>query len=468
MHYLDTVYNLEPYIMEEIDSAVDLISEAKTTPIDIFNKYFRLGSSYAEKAASGGVEGVPTVIKARTKQEETNGAVDLFGANGKPLSEKIKLGEAVEVILITTLPDSLLLPVSISNKKLHLPARVFVHIKNLAKYGVTVQKESIKLKPSDLIETETEYDVEDLISAVKDHVDKDNDIEDDFKIIIGEFLDIAESGEANRYVVGAKKYETAITNYLGEILAPICLVREHFISGQVDDAEEYLLAPFNTKWSELKILFPGSKTNQLADSILKDDSVEIMVSSKAGRGAEASVKSMSDILARMDENEIDNIKTKYKDDYEDLDIIARSNFINGPLDLGIKYKIIKPKDKTFIQTAIKDKNPIPISLQKVAQLYSADTERIEYNSGYHLLAAVAHNVSKIINERKSFPDTIRAIMNKSSLVQLHMKVQSKGDSLAIRTFELKYPPRFDKKISLSAHKTYFASGSKGKYTFKLH
>ena len=45
-------------------------------------------------------------------------------------------------------------------------------------------------------------------------------------------------------------------------------------------------------------------------------------------------------------------------------------------------------------------------------------------------------------------------------------IKRKND-LAIDTFKIKYPPKFEGKITLDSKKNYFATGIKGKFTFKI-
>jgi len=130
--------------------------------------------------------------------------------------------------------------------------------------------------------------------------------------------------------------------------------------------------------------------------------------------------------------------------------------------------LIDEEGRDRIIAAIKNKDKeVPPEFEELASKLKANQDNPNYNSGLHVLAVLASDVAEVVNDRGTFGDMVRGILNNSSMVQLHLKMKVKGEDMAIKEFGVKYPPQFEGTILLDSKKNYFSSGIKGRYSFKI-
>lgn len=89
------------------------------------------------------------------------------------------------------------------------------------------------------------------------------------------------------------------------------------------------------------------------------------------------------------------------------------------------------------------------------------------NFYFHALAAVAHKVAEYINENTNFGEDASKILNNGALVQVYTEAADKGTRWVITNFHTHWPSDTVSDVKFSAGKTYYSTGIKGNFTFKI-
>lgn len=266
---------------------------------------------------------------------------------------------------------------------------------------------------------------------------------------------------------------SAFRDYFCEILQPIALQRGQYTGNAGEAAEIFLGGSFDGTL----ISFDDSKTAGLSDSIMtNEEGKSIKVSSKGGKGATAStsnlVNSVNELAATPNGQKL---LDKYADTIEILREVQKQGQAGAPLYLGVKYGIIDEQDAETIKGL---KKMGPVQLDKINQLdisknliklaRGRNTDNPEnVNLYYHLMAAIAHKAAEEVNDKTDFSKAAADILNNGALVQVYTKAKEKSGSWTLDEFETVYPGESIKGVYLSAGKTYYSTGIKGNYTFKI-
>lgn len=265
----------------------------------------------------------------------------------------------------------------------------------------------------------------------------------------------------------------AFNNYFSEILQPCALVLGKKVSGNANDAESIFLTEGG--YNSCTITFGAGPNEQLFDSKLVNASGQsIIISSKsagANKSSAAGLKDKFDEAAKSPEGS--KIVEKYKDTVEVLNTILEGGYINGPLNLGIKYGIIDSNDADIVRK-IKKLPPGPIlgtgtlseNLEKLYQEKTgADASRII--PFYHLLAVIAYKVADHVNKNTNFAEAASKILNHSGYIKMTSKLSESGDFIIINSFTATYPGDSVQSIKLDAGKNYYSTGNKGNFNFQI-
>ena len=95
------------------------------------------------------------------------------------------------------------------------------------------------------------------------------------------------------------------------------------------------------------------------------------------------------------------------------------------------------------------------------------TDPDNVNLYYHLMAAVASKAAAEVNDKTNFSSAAADILNNGALVQMYTKATSGSTTWTLQEFDTIYPSKSIKGIYLSSVKTYYSTGIKGNYTFKI-
>lgn len=266
---------------------------------------------------------------------------------------------------------------------------------------------------------------------------------------------------------------TGFRDYFCEILQPMALQVGSFVGNAGEAAERFMDGSF----SDSLISFDSAKNAGLSDSILtKDDGKYIKISTKGGKGANASVKNLLDSLNELEQGPNGaKLKEKYQDTIELIQTISEKGQVMAPLYLGEKYGIIDDADVLAIKNLRNvgpvnlkniDKMNISKNLKKLAKERETDTPE-RTNLFYHLLASVAHLAAIKVNDDTDFSKAASDILNNGALVQVYTKAKQNNNTWTLEQFDTVYPGQSIKGVYLSAGKNYFSTGIKGNYTFKI-
>lgn len=270
---------------------------------------------------------------------------------------------------------------------------------------------------------------------------------------------------------------TAFRDYFCEILQPIALQTGMFDGNGLDAANKFLGVD---SFAGTRISFSFDKTAGLADSELSlPDGRSIKVSSKGAQGATASVGNLLNVIRDIDDPKL---LEKYKNVVDIFETIEKYGQRMAPLILARKYKLIDKSDIDDM-VALKD-NPSDrhwSSIEEVKKLKyrgfisdkllefaaSRKTKEPEIDLYYAAMSGIAHAVADKINKSTNFSEAASQILNNGALVQVYTKASQSGKKWILQGFTSQYPGEAVTGVKLSADKTYYSTGIKGNFTFKI-
>ena len=265
----------------------------------------------------------------------------------------------------------------------------------------------------------------------------------------------------------------AFQDYFCELLQPIALQTGQY-EGEAQDAEAIFLP--DGGFATALISFGKTKTEGLSDSIMiGPDGRKIKVSSKGGKGADASTKNLLDSVSELQQtpNGAKLVK-KFKNTIEILETVKQSGQALAPLVLGQRYGIIDQGEAQLVvsikkmplidMTNVENLKMLTPTLRKLAEQRSTKTPT-NTNLYFHLMAAIAHSVAEHVRKNTSFGKDAAAILNNSALVQVYSKVTARGDQWTLNKFTSKWPGSAVTTVEFSASKNYSSTEIKGNFTF---
>jgi hypothetical protein len=268
---------------------------------------------------------------------------------------------------------------------------------------------------------------------------------------------------------------TAFRDYFCELLQPIALQTGQY-EGEAQDAEAIFLP--DGGYATTLISFSNSKTEGLSDSIMiGPDGRKMKVSSKGGKGADASTKNLLDSVAELNQTPAGaKLVNKFKNTIELLETVKESGQSLAPLVLGQRYGIIDEGDAQLVVsikkmplvdiTDVKKLKMLTPTLRKLAEQRSTKNPT-NTNLYFHLMAAIAHRVAEHVQENTSFNKDAAAILNNSALVQVYTTVSARGDQWTLNTFVGNWPGSAVTTVEFSADKGYYSTDIKGNFTFAV-
>jgi hypothetical protein len=267
---------------------------------------------------------------------------------------------------------------------------------------------------------------------------------------------------------GERENLESIRDYLGEVLqAAAVTTHPELVGGELEAARQAILG--GNDWTTCSVEFPMSQTSNLVDSIITAPTGEqVGLSSKGGKGSDASAKNLYDALQKMDPKVKAKLAKKYPLSVKVVNLIAENTSLEGPLVLGLDLGLITEGNATEIRAHIKnhqvDINKLSSWAKKFTKLY-ATKEPAGWNYGFWLLANLAKECSRVVNADPTFGAGCIQFLNNSSLIQIYTSVGVKGDAVSISGLRAVYPPKFTGTIALNGAKMYNARGIIGRFGF---
>lgn len=333
--------------------------------------------------------------------------------------------------------------------------------------GKAAAKAQSGLTPQDLLTNKLDLTAEDILSQLAASMGTDNPLyQVASSIASGEPLPMTIETPADISF-------SAFRDYFCEILQPIALQQGQYTGNAGEAAEIFLGGTFEGTL----ISFDATKTAGLSDSIMtNEEGKSIKVSTKGGKGATASTSNLINSVDELSQTpQGQKLLEKYADTIEIMREIQKKGQAGAPLYLGVKYDIIDEEDARQIQE-LKKSGPVPIdridtlgltdNLVRLAKSRKTDNPE-SVNLYYHLIAAVAHKAAEEVNDKTDFSKAAADILNNGALVQVYTKAKEKGGQWILEEFNTVYPGDSIKGVYLSAGKTYYSTGIKGNFTFKI-
>ena len=323
------------------------------------------------------------------------------------------------------------------------------------------------LTPQELLENKTDLTANEIISQLAESMGADNPLYAvAYKLAAGEPLPMS-------FPAPEGVSFSAFRDYFCEILQPIALQMGQYTGNAGEAAELFLDGSFH----DTLISFDFSKTAGLSDSTMnKEDGKYIKVSSKGGKGATASTKNLINSVDELSNTpQGQQLIEKYADTIDTLREIQKRGQALSPIYLGLKYGIIDKEDAEIIRS-LKEMRPQPLSnledmgftknLIKLVKSRKPDNIK-SVSFYYHLMAALAHKAAEEVNDNTDFSKAAAEILNNGALVQVYTKARESKGTWTLEEFSTVYPGNSIKGVYLSAAKTYYSTGIKGNFTFKI-
>ena len=428
---------------------------------------------------------IPEVEMRYENQEELEQALkDTLAANGNPVVLYYsKVAPKTGAALITLWKDD-------SNKSVAFVK--FFNVKKSGAFPVTwtnadfgretgyqqadnkiAERAQFKLKPNELFKTDVDLPIASLADSIKQRTDLPEGVPEQIQQLLANV-----TNGANQPVPGAAQYASTYEIDLGESAAPIALVTGNFVGGDYRAAEEALLKPLGMSWNTIEsVLFPGAGSNLLYDSYLRlNENTSLKVSSKDKKGGAAA--SVTGLLKEISDNpdrftEVTNNK-KYQQILQIVKTVAAHSAANGPIVLAKEFGIITDADaQVIVAKWNKGEKFNPGTkwspgLSAVLKRKGAKFQDPAYDLGFHLLAGVAELVADKLNAIAGISDFFKAILERSTMVQVKSAVRKTGDGANFSAFTVVYPPSFNGVIKVVAGNNYMSTRKPiGKISFKI-
>jgi hypothetical protein len=327
------------------------------------------------------------------------------------------------------------------------------------------QKEAAGYKPTDVLTKLDDLTPEEILNQIRTKFGPDSDEARATEIFMASDMPVT--------IPRGNMNFTAFTNYFCEILQPMALVMGKKTTGDADKAESKFMTQGG--YTTCKISFGSSKIGGLTDSKLTNPAGQIMgLSSKAEQGAKASAKNLLDKVEEMQKDpDGQKLLNQYREEVSLLRTVTEGS-TPGPLNMAVIAGIISPKEKNQIM-AMRD---LPAGTDVVgtgrlsAKLERMYQERKARDPGeiipfFHIRASIANQVADWVNENSNFGQAAAEILNWGAFIQVYTYADQKGSDIVLKPFNVVWPSTAVTDVLLSANKTFYSTGSKGNFVFKI-
>jgi len=265
-------------------------------------------------------------------------------------------------------------------------------------------------------------------------------------------------------------------DYFCEILQPVALIQNKPVTGNASKAAEIFLGG---DYSDCVVSFNEGVSGELYDSLMvAPNGKQIKLSSKGAKGAMASVINLLKSARELKNAGIADLVSEYQEVIDILEIINRGDHNSGPLELAVKFGIIKSADVPKIMDLarysgtkrfrIEDVPGMTKNLIKIYNDRSADdpAKIVPLN---HMVASIAYKVCDYVNLNTDFSDAAADILNNSAFVQMYTEAAKKGTDIIIKGFRTVWPSKLFTDVTLEAQKSYSSTtSSSGKMVFNIN
>jgi len=328
------------------------------------------------------------------------------------------------------------------------------------------KKEAAGYKPTDVLTRLNNLTPADILAQIQTKFGQDSD-----------------EARATELFIAAKSFPvsiplgnmnfTAFTNYFCEMLQPMALVLGKPTTGTAQQAADKFLTKGG--YDTCKITFGASVSGGLTDSTLINPAGQVMgLSSKAEGGAKASAKNLMDKIREMkDDPDGQKLLKQYAKEISLLEVLTAGS-TPGSLNGAVLAKIITPKEADQI-IGLKNQREGAQIIGKgllspeLEQKYAARKARdpAAVIPFYHIRAVIANELADWVNTQTGFGKAASAILNWGAFIQVYTHAKQNGENIVLNAFNVVFPSAAVTDVQLSADKTFYSTGSKGNFTFKI-
>ncbi len=281
-------------------------------------------------------------------------------------------------------------------------------------------------------------------------------------------------------VPNLEAYQDQIEVVFGETAAPIALSLNKRVSGSYKDAEENLLQPLGLTWASFDRVEFGSFGEKIGDSFLfAGEKQKIIISSKNQKGgAPASLTGAMETVEKFpgDFGPGTEFYEKYKSFLPILEKLHSGTAVSGVIDACVDIKMITTDEAKYIYDiygkgtgTVQDLSNYPnlsniynakiflgskIKNKEGKDIISArgvDIKNPKFQLGYHLLGNLAKRLKEVLNsDRKLMTEFFKAVLNKSSMVQVYTKTERNDKGIYFSDFDVVWPPTFTGNIIIES------------------
>lgn len=344
--------------------------------------------------------------------------------------------------------------------------------------SATAKSAELKISPYDFVKPDTPYSVDNLPDLIRNQLaTRDDKFPETLISGIPMLLENLGSG-TNTPVPGISQYHSVLEVVLGETAAPIALYTGNNVSGAYQEAEQQMLANLIADqpltWADFNTVTFGKHGAAIGDSTLQtaDGSASVIVSSKNDKGgAPASLTGAMETINnpkyKNDFGKNSRFYKSYSDIVDILQILNKGTAITGPVAVAVHLGWITQNEMYGFIADIYGKGKISDSVIKqypgLWELYTqsrkVDKSNPKYQQGFHILSTIARNLKAHLN--KDLPRItafFKAVLNKSSMVQVYTKVGQTKDGVWFDNFDVVWPPTF--KGSIVVESDFFTAQAK--------
>lgn len=287
-------------------------------------------------------------------------------------------------------------------------------------------------------------------------------------------------GQLPAVFAGQREMGPAIRDYAGEVLQPIAIMAGADVGQGIQAAKQDLIP--NEDWSELDLYWPSGKNHALIDSaFVRQDGLEIGISSKGKDGADASMKNIMDAINKARTKQ-PALLDSHPDVVEVCETINEQNAEEGPLTVAVSLGLITEQTKAqILKLPFKGggaKNQVKLTTDDLEELnnpelitvyesFGARKEHPNYNLYYHMITNVAKMVAADLNKDAGFGAGMMAFMQQASIVQVYTDISNNDNDVSVSSFRSVYPPKFAGTILVNGSKNYASTKIFGKLAFKM-
>lgn len=336
--------------------------------------------------------------------------------------------------------------------------------------GKAAVKIQSNLSPQDLLSNKQDLSISDIMNQLAQSLGTSNPL-----YAVAHHI---ASGESLPFTFPAPQGVsfTAFRDYFCEILQPMALKMGQY-TGNAGEAADIFLKPQG--FAGAAINYGGGKNEGLQDSSFSlPDGRYVKVSSKGGQGATASAKNLLDTVNELKDSKL---RKKYNEVITMLEEIVKYGQAGSPLYLGTKFKIIDSDEAKIVQ-GLKASKPVDLTQPNIdktlkglgltdnliskAKTRGTDNPKQVYLY-YHLIAQIAAEAANKVNTETNFSEAAADILNNGALVQVYTKASESKDNWTLNEFKTVYPGTAVSGVLFTPSKTYYSTGIKGNFTFKI-